>query len=403
MLNGTTSENQSVATKPSDGDRKVDAVTETPKTTPINRLKTNQPHQLTRDGVDIDKPVEDRTAEPERSKMKFKQTAQVTSPAPTNTRSHELTSFIGRTVRLELKRPHEVRSVAFISNKGGVGKTHTSTNMAFYLSRLGKKVLLIDLDLGNSDVTNKLGFYCENTILDLLKGTRIVNQLIYTTPHGFDLIGGESGNVKLANLNAAQKKRFIRALRELGNDYDYVLYDLSAGINSTTLDFALAQDFQMIVTTPQDIVAGYSCIKAAYYRFQEIENKMAERDPGYKQRRTFRPFVIMNQVSEFDSGRELYDKISNVAKNNIRGDKNYYLDINFLGVITADQIRIRESELQHFLYSGQYGASRTGQCYNFLAENLTQYRDPNNINFTTKLKRFISIFMRSVEETKYAR
>jgi MinD-like ATPase involved in chromosome partitioning or flagellar assembly len=275
--------------------------------------------------------------------------------------------------------------------------------MAFYLSRLGKKVLLIDLDLGNSDVTNKLGFYCENTILDLLKGTRFVNQLIYTTPHGFDLIGGESGNVKLANLNAAQKKRFIRALRELGNDYDYVLYDLSAGINSTTLDFALAQDFQMIVTTPQDIVAGYSCIKAAYYRFQEIENKMAERDPGYKPRRTFRPFVIMNQVSEFDSGRELYDKISNVAKNNIHGDKDFYLDINFLGVITADQTRIRESELQHFLYSGQYGASRTGQCYNFLAENLTQYRDPNNINFTTKLKRFISIFMRSVEETKYAR
>jgi len=403
MQNGTTTENPPVAAKPHDGERKVDATVERPKTTPVNRLKANQPHQLTRDGVDIDKPVEDKITTQERSKVKFKQSAQVTSTAPINTRSHELTSFIGRTIRLELKRPHEVRSIAFISNKGGVGKTHTSTNMAFYLSRLGKKVLLIDLDLGNSDVTNKLGFYCENTILDLLKGTRFVNQLIYTTPHGFDLIGGESGNVKLANLNAAQKKRFIRALRELGNDYDYVLYDLSAGINSTTLDFALAQDFQMIVTTPQDIVAGYSCIKAAYYRFQEIENKMAERDPGYKPRRTFRPFVIMNQVSEFDSGRELYDKISNVAKNNIHGDKDFYLDINFLGVITADQTKIRESELQHFLYSGQYGASRTGQCYNFLAENLTQYRDPNNINFTTKLKRFISIFMRSVEETKYAR
>lgn len=370
----------------------------------------NAPHQFTNDGIEYDSDAE-VTAVPDMTTPIIKPKIKTTTPTIKSdrmvvlpsSRSQELKSFVGKTIRLELKKKQVVQSLAFISNKGGVGKTHMSSNMAFYLSRIGKKVLLIDLDLGNSDVTNKLGFYCENTILDLLQGKKLINQLTYTTPHGFDLIGGESGNVKLANLNAAQKKRFIRALRELGSDYDYVLYDLSAGIQSTTLDFALAQDFQIVVTTPQDIVAGYSCIKAAYYRFQELERKLAERDPSYKRQTTLRPFVVMNQVPDFETGRQLFEKIIRVAKQNILENKEFFLDINFLGVVTSDQARIRDSELEHYLYSCEHGASRTGQCYNFLVDNLVQYKDPDRIEFTTKLKRFMSILMRSVEETKYAR
>jgi MinD-like ATPase involved in chromosome partitioning or flagellar assembly len=274
--------------------------------------------------------------------------------------------------------------------------------MSFYLARAGKKALLIDLDLGNSDVTNKLGYYCDTTIMDLLNGNRNVGQMVYTTPLGFDLIGGESGNFRLANLNAAQRKRFIRALREIGSDYDYVMYDLSAGINQTVIDFALAQDFQIVVTTPQDIIAGYSCIKAMFYRLQQLEKSMAERDPKYTMRTTLRPFIVLNQVPDFDTAKQLYEKLETVAKANIRGDKEFSLCMHFLGVVTRDPDRIREAELKHFLYSGEYGASRTGQCFNFLVKNLMQYRDPNEFTFTNRLKRFVDIFMRSVEETKYA-
>ncbi|MBD3258842.1 AAA family ATPase [candidate division GN15 bacterium] len=317
-------------------------------------------------------------------------------------RSHEMSSLIGRTTRLQLRQRHVVKSAAFISNKGGVGKTHLSTNMAFYLSRIGKQALLIDADLGNSDVTNKLGYYCDHTIRDLLTGKCQVNEMIYSTPLGFDLIAGEPGSFKLANMSPAQKQRFIRAFRDSGNDYDFVLYDLSAGLSATTLDLALAQDYQIIVTTPQDLVAGYACIKAAYYRFQQLEKKMAERDEKYQPRRTFRPFVVLNQVTDFDSGRGLFDKIQNAAKQNLNWDRDFSIEVNFLGVITSDPTKIREAELNHFLYSKEYGASRTGQCMNFLVQNLVRYRDPNNIEFTTKLKRFIDIFMKSVGETKYA-
>ena len=393
-------------------------------TTPTNRMESvtknidssnpaskqeNLPHRLTKNGIHYDQP--DLTAVPDMKtpivpSVEKKKSAPITADRSAilpGTRSQELQALVGSTVRLKLKKAHVVQSIAFVSNKGGVGKTHMSSNMAFNLARMGKKVLLIDLDLGNSDVTNKLGFYCENTVVDLLEGKRNVGQLIYNTPHGFDIIGGESGNIRLANLNATQKKRFIKALREMGSDYDYVLYDLSAGINSTTLDFALAQDYQIVVTTPQDIVAGYSCIKAVYHRFQDIETKMASRDPDYNMHTTLRPFVVLNQVSDFKSGKNLYEKVLNVANQCIPKSKKFFLKFHFLGVVTSDQGRVRDAELDHYLYSSEHGASRTGQCYNFLVENLVKYEDPNQPNFTNKLKRFMDIFMRSVEETKYAK
>ncbi len=376
-----------------------------PKSTTANR-----PHRLTKDGVMYDD--EHVTAAPDMTRPLLEgRRGNGSEPVARagdqprgipSSRSHEMSSLIGRTIRLELKRRHEVRSIAFLSNKGGVGKTHISTNMSFYLARSGKQALLIDLDLGNSDVTNKLGFYCDNTIMDLLNGRHELNQLVYSTPLGFDLIGGESGNYRLANLNAAQRKRFIRALKDIGSDYDYVLYDLSAGIQQTTIDFALAQDFQVVVTTPQDIVAGYSCLKAMFYRFQQLERGMKERDPHYKMQTTLRPFIVLNQVPDFDAARELFDKVNTVVKANIRGDKEFNMNVHFLGVVTRDPDRIRESELEHFLYSSKYGASRTGQCFNFLVKNLMQFREPNEFTFTHRLRRFVDIFMRSVEETKYA-
>jgi flagellar biosynthesis protein FlhG len=319
-----------------------------------------------------------------------------------DTRSVELNSLIGNTIPLKLRQRNIVKSIAFISNKGGVGKTHLSTNMSFYLKRMGKDVLLIDLDLGNSDVTNKLGYYCEHTITDLLGGKQDVNQLTYQTPHGFDLIAGEPGNLKLANLNAMQRQRFIRAFKDIGDAYEYVMFDLSAGIGTSTLDFALAQDYQIVVTTPQDIVAGYSCIKAAFERFQALESRMQSRDETYTPQRTFRPFIVVNQVGDFEAGRCIYNKLQDVLKQHLGDTKEFHLEPNFLGAIVSDQGRIRESELNRFLYCSNYGATQTGQCYNFLVQNLIQYRDPNNFTFTTKIKRFVDIFLRSMEERNYA-
>jgi len=377
------------------------------KIEPKNRMVSGS-HRFTNDGIEYDnsastsvpdmtKPVLDNPP----SRPKIIPESNATQAA--SQRSREMNNLLGGTTRLRLKRKHVVKTVAFISNKGGVGKTHISTNMSFGLSRSNQKTLLVDLDLGHADVTSKLGYYCENTIVDLLEGHHKVKDLIYSTPHGFDLIAGESGDFRLANLGAAQRGRFIRAFRETWGDYNYVLYDLAAGIGATTLDFALAQDHQIIITTPQDIVAGYSCIKATFHRFCELERKMMARDPEYVPRKTFRPFVVLNQIDNFEIGRDFYERIKDVVKQNLTQEKDFQIDVHFLGVVTNDPTRIRQAELGRFLYSHEHGASRTGQCMNFLVENLMRYRDPDPLTFTTKIRRFVNIFMKSVGEAKYAK
>jgi hypothetical protein len=129
---------------------------------------------------------------------------------------------------------------------------------------------------------------------------------------------------------------------------------------------------------------------------------LAQSDPSYKPRRIFRPFIILNQVSDFASGKALFEKIVSVSKENIKCEKDFEFNINLLGVITSDSDKIREIELNHQLYSDKYGATKIGQCYHFLSHNLMQYNDPNSMEFKTKFKRFVHLFLESTDEYKYA-
>ncbi|MGI6397591.1 MAG: AAA family ATPase [Desulfomonilia bacterium] len=183
----------------------------------------------------------------------------------------------------------EHRIIAVISNKGGVGKTHVSTNLATVAARKGKKVLLIDADLGNADISNKLALFPEYTLYDFLLGDVALEDMIQKTPYGFDLVGGSSGEFKLANINYVQRTKFIRAFRKVSEGYDITIFDLSAGIGTTVMDFALASDEMLIVTTPQDIIAGYACIKATFQRFKSIEESLMKKVEYYEPERVYRP------------------------------------------------------------------------------------------------------------------
>ncbi len=169
------------------------------------------------------------------------------------------------------------RIISIMSNKGGVGKTHVSTNLAKVVADTGKKVLLIDADLGNADISNKLALFPEFTLYDFLLGDTSLESMIEKTAYGFDLIGGSSGEFKLANINYIQRTKFIRGFRKVSEGYDFTIFDLSAGISNTVTDFALASDETLIITTPQDIIAGYACIKATFQRFKQIEEEITRR------------------------------------------------------------------------------------------------------------------------------
>lgn len=153
--------------------------------------------------------------------------------------------------------------------KGGIGKTILSSNMAVYLSWLNKRVVVIDLDLGGSNLHTSLGVNPpQKTLSDLINGSveNIHDLLQPTSIRGLQIISGAQDPGGITNLRHIQKARLMRKFSEI--DADYVLLDLGAGTSSNTLDFFLLADQKIILVTPEptSIENAYRFIKLAFYR-----------------------------------------------------------------------------------------------------------------------------------------
>ena len=169
-----------------------------------------------------------------------------------------------------------------------------------------------------------------------------MNELLYRTRYGFDLIGSSYGEFKLANLYHAQKVRFIKHFIKISQRYDFAVFDLGAGISRMTLDFALAADHTIIVTTPQDVISGYACTKAGFSRFKQTEERLEQRLPDYQPRWKFSPMLVINQVNNFRQGFDLFNTIKKSADKNINSvEGKFRIKPEYLGAIPYDKVALR--------------------------------------------------------------
>lgn len=163
--------------------------------------------------------------------------------------------------------------------KGGVGKSLIASSLAIALSRLGNKVVAIDLDLGGANLHTSLGVDLpRQTLSDFFSG-RAESLQECVSPSGItnlEIISGAQDSVGVANLKHAQKVRLMESVREL--DADYLVFDLGAGTNSNTVDFFLYSDLGLIVLLPEptSIENAYRFIKSTYYRRLRLSPKLAE-------------------------------------------------------------------------------------------------------------------------------
>jgi flagellar biosynthesis protein FlhG len=264
----------------------------------------------------------------------------------------------------------EARIFAIISNKGGVGKTHTSVNLACAFAAMNMKTLLIDVDLGNANVGVKIGIHPKYTLMDFLKKEKDIFDIVTKTQYGFDFIGGQSGEYRLANLAYVQKLKFIRNFREVSKKYDVAVFDLSAGIDSTVLDFALAADEIIILTTPQDIVAGYACLKAGFFRFTDLESRLAKKMKDYEPKTEFAPKFIINQVEAQEMGQNIFGKISATATKHFGDSGQFTLNIGYLGYVPYDRSTFSQTEKIRKPFVTTFPDSAPAKCLRYIASEL---------------------------------
>jgi flagellar biosynthesis protein FlhG len=287
------------------------------------------------------------------------------------------------------------RIISVISNKGGVGKTHVALNLAKILSGQGRKVLLIDADLGNADISNKLALFPEYTLYDFMLGDVDLGSMVEHTQHGFDLIAGSSGEFKLANLNYIMRSKFIKSFRRVSEGYDFAIFDLSAGISTIVLDFAMASDEVITVTTPQDIIAGYACIKASFQHFKDLEEKLMEKVEFYKPVKVYSPWVIMNQISNLNQGIFLFNRICQTADERINNLESLFrVKPEYLGGVLYDKEGFRLAETQRKPMTVVNPKSKSSQCLEYLGKILLEPPEARTYNQELKsgLGRFATIF-----------
>jgi flagellar biosynthesis protein FlhG len=157
----------------------------------------------------------------------------------------------------------KARKISVISGKGGVGKTFITANLAAALSSFGRKILVVDADLGLANLDILLDVAPQFTIHDAIHGGLPLNEVLVPTTKGFDLIPAGSGMPEGTMFTETLARNIESFLNILDDRYDAILFDAGAGIGDVVLFFANLADEILLVVTPEptSMMDAYATIK----------------------------------------------------------------------------------------------------------------------------------------------
>ena len=193
------------------------------------------------------------------------------------------------TLRLKMLKSQGLlsRSIAIVSGKGGVGKSNFSTNFAYALHEKGKKVIIVDMDIGMGNIHILLGMAPRYSFKDYLVGNVELSEVINQTPEGVSFISGGSGFDAFLEWSEDIFSRLIEAFEQMQMDYDFILFDMGAGATQRSIELIVAVDEIIVISTtePTSITDAYSmmkfiCLQDPDKTFHIVSNRVSKEDDG---------------------------------------------------------------------------------------------------------------------------
>lgn len=251
---------------------------------------------------------------------------------------------------------HQVQVIAITGGKGGVGKSNTSVNLAIGLAEMGRRVVVLDADLGLANIDILLGISAQQNIENVLSGECSLRDVMVSGPAGIKIVPSSSGTQKLTQLNSMEHAGLIQAFSELGNDIDVLIVDTAAGIADNVTSFVCAaQEVLMVVTDePTSITDAYAQIK------------LLNRDYG-----VFRFRILANMVKTEQDGRTLFNKLTTVTERFLE------VALQYVGAIPTDDAVKRAIQRQKPVILA-YPRSQAAQAYRKLSKTVDNWPLPSS-------------------------
>ncbi len=208
------------------------------------------------------------------------------------------------------------KTIAVLSGKGGVGKSNLSLNLSLALTKKKQRVLLFDMDIGMGNIDILIGQTASYTMVDLLEKKLSIQQIIKKGPQDLAYVAGGTGVSSVFEWSPSDLAHLIQELSSLTNQYDYMIFDMGAGMSQSVLKFLKAVDEMIVVTTPEptSITDAYAAIKLA---------------ASYSVSAPVR--LIINKTLSDKEGNETYERFNRAVQQFLN------ISISLLGIVPNDQ------------------------------------------------------------------
>ena len=250
---------------------------------------------------------------------------------------------------------HPVQVIAVTGGKGGVGKTSVSINLSVSLAQMGRRVALLDADLGLANIDVALGLSAKRNLEAVLAGECSLADILLTGPAGIRIIPASSGTQHMAQLGAMEHAGLIHAFSEISEQIDVLIIDTAAGISDSVVSFVCAAQEVLVVVCdePSSITDAYALIK------------LLNRDYGLNRFR-----VLANMTRTTQEGQNLFNKLTQVTER--------FLDatLQYVGAIPFDEAMRKAIQRQRAIVD-MTPRSKAAIAFQALAEKVDKWPLPS--------------------------